>query len=379
MKNPFLLLPLAVLLAAGAGLVTRPCSAQQATSSPQPQAVPVIVGKVGRQDVPIDARGLGTVQAWRSFTARAQVTGYLTQINFREGQQVKQGDLLALIDPRPYAALLAQAQAKKAGDQATLDNDQLNYRRDSALAHDQYASRQQADNDMALVRQYQANVLGDDAAIMQAQLNLEFCRITAPIDGVVGFRLVDIGNLIESGAQTAIVTIQQIHPIAVVFTLPEQDLPDVEVALTHGQPPVLAFTADEQTELDRGALLTPNNSIDTSTGTISLKAIFQNPQNKLWPGQYVNAHLQLRIQHDAVTLPVAAVQHGPDGLYVYLAKPDNTVRNQPITVSYQNEQVAVVSKGLNGGEAIVLDGQSRLQDGTRIEPKQAAASPQMKS
>ncbi len=340
-------------------------------------AIPVGVGKVGREDLPITLHGLGTVQAWRTVTARAQVNGYLTQINFHEGQSVKRGDLLAMIDPRPYAALLAQARAKQAGDEATLANDQLNYRRDSSLAHESDATQQQADNDMAMVRQFQANVLGDDAAIMQAQLNLDFCRIAAPIDGVVGFRLVDVGNLIEAGAQTPIVTIEQIHPIAVVFTLAEQDLPQVEAARadaaqTGGKLTALAVTADGKTRLGAGTLVTPNNTIDATTGTISLKAVFQNRRGLLWPGQYVTVELRLRVQHDAVVVPLGAVQHGPDGLYVYLAQPNDTVRNQPITVGYQNDSDAMVTSGLSGGETVVLDGQSRLQDGARIAPRPAA-------
>ncbi len=361
-----------LLLAALAGA----CAAQPGRAQSQKaETVPVAVGKVGREDLPITSRGLGTVQAWRSVTARAQVNGYLTRIDFREGQTVHQGDLLALIDPRPYAALLAQAQARKAGDEATLANNQVNARRDATLAERQFASRQQADNDMALVRQYQANVLGDDAAILQAQLNLEFCRITAPIDGVVGFRLIDVGNLIQNSAQTPIVTIQQVHPIAVIFTLPEQDLPQVTAARAHGTLPATALTADESTRLDTGTLVTPNNAIDTTTGTISLKAVFENPHDTLWPGQYVNVRLQLRVEPDAVVVPLAAVQHGPDGLYVYLAEPDGTVRNRPIRVGYQDDRVAMVTDGLGGGETVVLDGQSRLQDGARIDPHPVTAAP----
>ena len=367
MRNMAHLRLLAILLVGCSGLAA-PAVGQTAPVS-KPEAAPVTLAKVGREDLPIYVQGLGTAQAWRSVTARAQVTGYLTSINFREGQEVRQGDLLAMVDPRPYAALLAQAQARRAGDAASLANDEVNDRRDSALAHDQYASRQQADNDMALVRQYQANVLGDDAAIAQAQLNLDFCRIVAPIDGVVGFRLVDVGNLIQNSAQTAIVTIQQIHPIAVVFTLPEQDLPQVETAMSSGKLPVLAFTSDEKSQLDQGELLTPNNAIDTTTGTISLKAIFRNPKNQLWPGQYVNAHLQLRVQHDAVVVPVASVLHGPDGLYVYLAGSDDTVSVRAISVGYQDERVAMVTGGLAGGEQVVVDGQSRLEQGSRIQPR----------
>ena len=364
MRQPCLRLLLGAVLMAAA-----PPAARAAAPS-----VPVRVGTVMHEDLPISISGLGTVQAWRSVTARAQVNGYLTELDFHEGQQVHKGDLLAVVDPRPYAALLAQVEAKKAGDAATLANYQLNYQRDSTLAHDHYASRQQADNDMALVRQFQANVLGDEAAVMQAKLNLTFCRITAPIDGVVGFRLIDVGNLIENAAQTAIVTIQQVHPIAVVFTLAEQDLPRVQEARAKGKLPAAAYTSDEETLLGRGTLVTPNNTIDSTTGTISLKAVFANRHDLLWPGQYVNVSLQLRVQKNAVVVPLEAVQHGPDGLYVYVVRPDHTVHNQPIEVGYQDARVAMVTAGLQGGESIVLDGQSRLQDGTRIAAQPAHAS-----
>ncbi len=217
-----------------------------------------------------------------------------------------------MIDPRPYAAALAQAQAKKAGDQATLANAQVNLQRYSTLAKSDFASRQQVENQNAAVRMSQANVQADDAAITAAQLNLDFCRITAPIDGVVGFRLVDIGNLVQANGTQAIVTLMQVRPVAVVFTLAQQDLPAVRAALAAGKPEVLAFSADDATQLSAGTLLTPNNTIDTSTGTISLKAVFPNDDRKLWPGQFVNAHLRLRVDKGAVTVPVAAVQHGPD-------------------------------------------------------------------
>jgi membrane fusion protein, multidrug efflux system len=341
--------------------------AQQAA----PAAVPVTVTHAAKQDLPVYARGIGTVQAWRSVDVRAEVTGYLQSINFREGQEVKTGDLLAMIDPRPYAAVLAQAQAKKAGDQATLLNAQVNLRRDSALERSDFASHQQVDNDTALVRLSDANVQADEAAITAAQLNLEFCRITAPIDGVVGFRLVDIGNLVQANGAQPIVTLTQVRPVAVVFTLAQDELPAVRTALTAGAPEVVAFSADDTAPLSSGTLLTPNNTIDTTTGTISLKALFPNEDRKLWPGQFVDAHLRLRVDHDAVTVPVAVVQHGPDGLYVYVVKPDDSVGVQPVTVGYQDSVTAEVTKGLSGGETVVAGGQSRLQNGTKVSVKPA--------
>lgn len=349
------------------------CDHAQAQGAPNAD-VPVAAIHVRKADLPIYARGIGTVQAWRSVDVRAEVTGYLTSIKFREGQDVKTGDVLAEIDPRPYQAALAQAQAKKAGDQATLANDEANYRRDAALAKSNFASRQQVDNDTAAMRLLQANVQADDAAIEAAQLNLEFCHITAPIDGVAGFRLVDIGNLVAANGTQAIVSLTQVRPIAVVFTLGQTELPQVRAALAVGRPQVLAFSADGATQLAEGELLTPNNSIDPSTGTIALKALFQNADRKLWPGQFVDARLRLRVDHDAISLPLAAVQHGPDGLYVFVVRPDNSVGHQKVTVGYQDSKLAEITDGLSGGETVVTDGQSRLQSGVHVRVTEPRAS-----
>jgi len=359
---------LGALLLTGRSQGQQPAGAQPSASN----AVPVTVTKAARQNLPVYARGIGTVQAWRSVQVRAQVNGYLQSIDFIEGQEVKAGDLLAMIDPRPYQDTLDQAKAKQASDAATLVNDQLNAQRDSTLARSSFASIQQVDNDKALVAQLQANVQSDEAAVAAARLNLEFCRITAPIDGVVGFRQIDIGNLVQASSTQAIVSLTQIRPVAVVFTLAQETLPQVRAALAAGKPPVLAYDQEDKAELSGGTLLTPNNTIDVNTGTISLKAIFPNADRKLWPGQFVNAHLQLRIDHDAVVVPVAAVQHGPDGLYVFVVKPDNTVSDQPVTVGYQNDRVYEITKGLNGGEEVVLDGQARLQNGTAVAVRPAA-------
>ena len=346
-------------------------------SKPEPTppagaGVPVTVATAMTRDLPIYTTGIGTVEAWRAVNVRAQVTGYVQSINFREGQEVKRGDLLATIDPRPYAAALAQAQAKRAGDAATLANDEVNFRRDSSLAKSDFASRQQVDNDTAQVRLFQANVQADDAAIAVAKLNLEFTRITAPIDGVVGFRLVDIGNLVQANGTQAIVNLQQVKPIAVVFTLGQDRLPAVRAALAAGKPEVLAYAADGTTPLATGTLLTPNNSIDTTTGTISLKALFPNTDRKLWPGQFVDAHLRLRTDRHAVTVPLVAVQHGPDRLYVFVVGPDGVAHDHTVTVGYQDNRIAEITSGLSGGQQVVVNGQARVQDGTRVTIRAAA-------
>ena len=354
------------------GVIAAPGLPRAFGQQPPAGAVPVTVAPANKADLPIYVRGIGTVAAWRTVQVRAQVTGYLQSIDFREGEDVKRGQLLAMIDPRPYAAALAEAQARQAGDQATLANDELNYQRDSQLAKSDFASRQQVDNDAAQVRLFQANVQADEAAIAAAQLNLEFCRITAPIDGTAGFRLVDIGNLVQANGTQAIVTLQQVQPIAVVFTLSQSLLPQVRKALAAGRPEVIADTPGGGRRLAVGTLLTPNNSIDSTTGTISLKALFANADRALWPGQFVDAALELRLDRGAVTVPLVAVQHGPDRLYVFIVRPNGTVADTPVSVGYQDDHIAEITSGLAGGERVVTDGQARLQNGSRVVVRPAA-------
>lgn len=337
-------------------------------------AVPVFTQKSQRRDMDVFARGIGTVTAWRSVQVRAQVSGYLAKIAFTEGQFVKAGDILAQIDARPYQAALDQAIAKKAADEAQLKNAQLNLQRYSVLSKQEFASRQQYDTTNAQVNQFKATIEGDDAAIEAAKLNVSYCDLKAPFDGVVGFRLVDIGNLIEPSSTQAIATVTQIHPIAVLFPLPQEELEAITTARAAGTPRVLAYSSDGKTEISSGSLLTPNNQIDTSTGTITLKAIFENKDNKLWPGQFVQARLQLRTDKNMVVIPLSSVQHGPDGLYVYMVKPDQTVARRTVTVGYQDEKNSEILTGLNGGEEIVVAGQSRLQDGTKVAAKQSPST-----
>jgi multidrug efflux system membrane fusion protein len=369
----------AVLLHAA---VTR-AAAQSSAPAAVPPAVPVTVFKVQRRDVPEYARGIGTVQAYRAVLVRARVDGTLDKIAFREGQYVKPGDVLAEIDPRPYAATLAQARAKRAGDVAQLDNARRDLTRYAALSRTNYASRQQVDTQQSLVEQDLANIQADDANIDSAALNLSFCTITSPIQGVVGLKLVDIGNLIHATDATGIVNITQVHPISLVFTLPQDALPALREAMERDAAknssqsaetaqlaalPVIAVTSEDGKVLSQGHLLTPNNSIDTTTGTISLKAEFANTDNRLWPGQFVAAKLQLTLAHDSLTVPPAAIQHGTDDLYVFLVKPDNTVIKQVVQVGYQDESTAVITDGLRGSETVVLSGQLRLQQGTKVDP-----------
>ncbi len=362
----------ALIIASLAGLgglrLGHPALAQSAPGAgpAAPPAVPVTTVTVARQDVPVLLRNIGSVQAFQSALMRARVDGTLDHIFFQEGQEVKPGDKLAEIDPRPYAAALAQAEAKKVADQADLANARSDMTRYDTLVKKDFASRQQLETQQAMVARFQANLAGDEAAIATARLNLEFCTIAAPIEGRVGLRMVDVGNLIHANDTNGIVAITQIHPIAVLFTLPQDNLPQIQSAMAQGKLPVLAYASDDKTQLSRGELLTIDNSIDQTTGTIRLKAVFSNTDNRLWPGQFVNARLQVGTMKQVVTIPSRVVQHGPNGLYAYVVKPDSTVAMQSIEVVQDDGQSAVVEKGLDDGAQVVFRGQSRLQNGTRV-------------
>jgi multidrug efflux system membrane fusion protein len=356
-------------------VLAEPAAAQgapQAVPQGVPQGVPVTVGTIGRQDVPNWQRGLGTVQAYYSVQIRPRVDGTLISVPVREGQDVKAGEMLALIDPRPYQAVLDTAIAKKQQDQADLANAQADLSRYSSLMKQDFASRQQVDTQMAMVKRFTATIVGDDAQIEAAQLNLDFCRITAPFSGRVGLRNVDPGNFVRASEATSILSLTQVQPIAVTFTLPQDALPQVSKAMHAGPLPVMVYGGDDKTELDQGTLITIDNSVDTATGTIRLKATFPNPGRTLWPGQFVNARLLIGTDQNVVVAPGAAVQHGPNGLFVYKVEPGNTVSVQPIKISRQEGGLYIVAEGLDAGAVVVTSGQSRLQNGAHItvaEPK----------
>ncbi len=360
---------MAVLVAVGL------LAAAPRVSEAQPQAVPVTIAATSRADVPVILRGLGTVQALNAVTVKARVDGTLMEVKVTEGQEVKKGDLVAVIDPRPYQAALDAAMAKKAQDEAAMSNAQRDLARYASLAKQDFASHQQVDTQQASVAQSTAGLKGDDAAIAAAQLNLSFCYILSPIDGRVGLRQIDPGNLVHANDSGGIISIAQLHPISLIFTLPQGDLPRVLDAMRVRKLAVRAFAGDDKTELSVGVLLTPDNAIDTNTGTIRLKAGFANADNRLWPGQFVNAHLLVDTRHDALTVPSPAVEHGPSGLYVYVVKPDQTVARQDVDVEQDTGTVAVVSKGLSEGDHVVVSGQSRLQNGTRVADSAAAGQP----
>jgi len=341
-----------------------------AAQSPAPQAaapiVPVTVAKVIRQDVPIWRPGLGTVQAFNAVQLRSRVDGTLTQVAVTEGQEVKQGDLIAVIDPRPYQAALDAAKAKKLQDQAQLASAQTDLTRYTALARDEVASRQKLETVQALTKQLSAAIVGDEAQIETAQLNLSFCAITAPFDARVGLRNVDPGNFIRSAEVTPLLSLAQIRPISVTFTVPQDNLPPILDAMAQRQLTVVAFSSDDKTELDKGTLLTVDNAIDPATGTIKLKATFPNSRNRLWPGQFVNARLLVTTEPGVLTVPSVAVQHGPAGLYAYVVTAEGTVARQPVELSRDDGVQAIILKGLEEGQMVVTNGQSRLQAGSRV-------------
>ena len=346
-----------------------------AQAKPASAAVPVGAAKVQVMDVPVYFEGLGTVQAFKVVQIKAQVNGILTNLPAREGQEVKQGDVVAEIDPRPYQAALDQATAQRGKDVATLQGAQLDLGRYRALAAKSFAAVQQVDDQQATVSSLVASIAADDAAIETAKINLGYCVIRAPFAGRVSLYLVDVGNLIQAASATGIISITQDKPIAVVFTLPESELGKIQDARAKGDVAVMVQDGSTNADLATGKLLTPNNTIDTTTGTISLKAQFANGDDHLWPGQFVNARVQVGTLPKAVVVPEQAVEHGPDGLFVYTVKPDQTVAAVTISVGYQYDGRSVVTKGLSGAETVVVSGQSRLAPGTKVHPTDAASAP----
>jgi multidrug efflux system membrane fusion protein len=349
-----------------AGLVGFGSGAARSAPEPTtPASVPVKAIAAKAQDVPVLLRGIGSVQAFNVVQIKSQVTGNLIAIPVKEGQEVKAGTIVAQIDPRPFQAALDQATAQRQGDAASLQSQQADLKRYAQLARSSFAPIQQVDDQQATVGKTTAAIAADAAAIETAQINLQYATIHSPINGRVSIYQTDPGNLIEANS-TPIITITQDHPIAVIFTLPEADLPQIQDAMEATTLPVSAYTSDDKTLLGQGVLETPNNTIDTTTGTIQLKAIFANDRDRLWPGEFVNARLQVDTLRNVVTVPQVAIQHGPTGLFVYTIQPDQTVRQQSVETGYDDGQIAVVTKGLQAGEKLVLEGQSRLSPGVHV-------------
>ncbi len=341
--------------------------------------MPVLIATAETQNVPIMLPALGTVQAFSTVTIKPMVDGPLTEVDFKEGQMVHKGDVLARIDPRIYQAALDAAVAKKAQDEANLANAKVDLARYDKLVENKYASAQQAATQKALVAQLTAQVQQDQAQIETAQTNLSYTTITSPIDGRTGIRQVDAGNIVHASDATGIVVLTQLQPISVLFTLPQQSLQPVAAAMAAGPAPVLAYPqgADEDPAnlLDRGTLAVLDNQIDPTTGTIKLKATFPNAASKLWPGGFVGIRLQVATDRDATVVSPAAVQQGPNGDYVYVVNADDTVTRRPVTVTHEDTRFAVISSGIKPGEHVVTDGASRLSDGKHVTIAPAVGAP----
>lgn len=366
------------LVAGGLGVrmaLERP-RAVAAAESPAAPAIPVTVSVVAAKDVPVFLHGIGTVQAFNTVTVKSRVDGPIVGVDFTEGQEVEAGAALFQIDPRPYQAALAQAQAAKAKDAAQLESAEADLERYSKLVVHGFQTRQSYDQQKALVAQLKAAIAGDEAQIETAQLNLDYTRIRAPIAGRLGARLVDIGNLVRASDGTPLITITQVRPIFVSFTLPQEDFDEIRQHQLEAPLAVDAFSGDDTRELAQGRLTLIDNGIDAATGTIHLKAQFANENERLWPGEFVNARVILGIRRAVATVPSQTVQEGPDGYIVYVVRPGDTVDRRSVQVAAIQDGVAVVTKGLSPGERVVVNGQYNVANGVKvaIEPSKAPAS-----
>ncbi|MGN6040099.1 MdtA/MuxA family multidrug efflux RND transporter periplasmic adaptor subunit [Serratia marcescens] len=342
---------------------------------------PVQAATATQQTVPRFLSGLGTATAANTVTVTSRVDGQLMAIHFTEGQQVKAGDLLAEIDPRPFQVQLTQAQGQLAKDQATLANARRDLARYQQLVKTNLVSRQELDTQASLVQQTEGAIKADQGAVDSAKLQITYSRITAPIDGRVGLKLVDVGNYVTSGSTTGLVVITQTHPIDVVFTLPEGNIADLLKAQKAGPVSVEAWDRTNQNKLTTGSLLSLDNQVDTATGTIKLKARFANEDDALFPNQFVNARLQVDTLHDAVVIPTAALQMGNEGNFVWTLSEDNKVSKHRVTAGVQDSRQVVISAGLNAGDRVVTDGIDRLTEGMQVEvlaPNDAPATSKAK-
>ena len=346
-----------------------PAIAQTATPG-----VPVTAGTVAAQDVPVFLNGIGTVQAYNMVAIKSRVDGQIVKVDFKEGQDIKTGDPLLQIDPRPFQAALEQAQAAKQKDEAQLAGAQLDLDRYEKLIGSGWQTRQSYDQQKATVGQLQASIKGDEAQINTAKLNLSYADIRSPIDGRLGARLVDKGNLVHANDNTPLVMITEIKPIFVSFTLPQDNLDDIRENQTKAPLAVYAYSGDGKKQLAEGKLTLIDNAIDQATGTIRLKARFDNENERLWPGEFVSLRVVLWTRQNVATVPSQTVQDGPDGHYAYVIKADNTVERRAVEVASIQDGIAVVTKGLTPGDRVVVDGQYRLTNGARVNP-QAPSTP----
>ena len=341
-----------------------------------PQTTPVTVSAVMKQDFPVYLSGLGSIQAYYTVSLKSRVDGQLLDVKFREGEHVNKGDLLAVIDPRPYQVQLDQAQATLFKDRASLRDAQLNYQRYKDLLESSGAvSQQQVDTQKATVDQLEGTVRNDQAVVDNAKLNLSYCHITAPQSGRIGLRLVDPGNMVHASDTSPLLVITQLQPITAIFTLPEDQLPTVAKHMLRGSLEVDAYSRDDSAKIAAGKLLTIDNQIDQTTGTGRLKAVFTNEDSVLWPNQFVNIHLLLETRKDSIVIPSAAIQQGPQGTYVYVVRPDKTVEARNVEVATTEGSLSQIASGVTPNETVVTDGQDKLQNNSRVEPHTLPAIP----
>jgi multidrug efflux system membrane fusion protein len=370
---------LGVVLVAGTIWFVRRSGQKQTPSAGAAQAqqrpVPVVTAQAQQRDLPIYLDGLGTVAAAKTITVRPQVDGRLESVAFREGQVVRRGEVLAQLDPRPFLVQLEQAKGALTRDAAQLRVARLALARNLELRREKLVAQQDVDNQEAAVGQFEGAVRIDQAQIDNARLNLEYARITSPIDGVTGVRLVDPGNLVRGTDANGIVVLTQLDPVAVLFTLPQDYLPQVSQQMELGTLTVEAFSRDGNTKLGSGELLVIDNQINQNTATMRLKATFANPQRALWPNQFVRARLLLTVHNGAIVVPTTAVQRGPEGTFAYVVAPDLTVQPRPIEVELTQGDVAAIARGLSAGEVVVADGAAALRPGAKVAPRPATPRP----
>jgi multidrug efflux system membrane fusion protein len=371
--RPVLVIAIALLVASFSGCSGADSKQQQAHAA-APRPVSVSIAPVQKQDMPVYLSGLGSVTAFNTANIKSRVDGQIMQVAVKEGQTVRQGQLLIEIDSRPFQVQLEQAQAQLSRDQAQLGDAKLNLERDTALIPSGSISQQQVDTQRALVHQVQGTVSNDQALIDNAKLQIVYCHITAPFNGRIGLRQVDPGNIAHATDANPMLVLTQLEPIAVIFTLPEDLLPSVAQHMKKATLEVDAFSRDDQTKLATGKLLTIDNQIDQTTGTAKLKAVFDNKDSQLWPNQFVNANLLLETRKNSTVLPTAAILRGPQGTFVYAVKPDKTVEARQVAVSLTQGNTTAVTSGLNPGDMVVTDGQDKLQTGSTVEPRAGGAS-----
>ena len=370
-----LLVLIAVAAIAGYRIHENAMAAAKSKEGSKPTAISVGVLLVQKRDVPFYLTGLGSVTAFNTVTVHTRVDGQIMRVNFREGQFVHVGDLLAEIDPRPYEVVLAQAQGQLAKDMASQKDAQVDLSRYQTLWQEGVVARQQVDTQQATVGQYDGAIQSDEAQINSAKLQLTYCRITSPITGRVGLRLVDPGNIVHAADANGMLVITQVQPIAVIFTLPEDGLEQVVSQMKKQRLTVEAYSRDDKTKLEEGKLLTIDNQIDQSTGTIKLKSQFDNPDLLLWPNEFVNIRLFLSERKNALVIPSAAIQAGSQGSFVYLVGSDNKAQVRPVQVDFTEGNISVIRQGLAERDQIVEDGAEKLQAGALVTPHESSALP----